>query len=295
MRISAAICALCLLFSLPAFAAQEEKPCDPIAKFFGETICRDAFREESPEIMDAMKVPEEKRPQLKKQMTEHNRSQMLDLLWRKALIQKFGEDAITPTPTEVEKFKSGFANTMKTSYEADKKTVAYLKEALEKNKFEEAAQTQMQDIVKAAETGIKLYEEREKQIATLPESYKFLTASAETEVARSLLKHWKEDKILFDIYGGRLIMGMNSPLPVDAYMKFMAYIDEKGTFEAIDPAYADIFAEIKGKDAAGAETLPADSDIYKNYFSDPTWQLNLSNSNSRLEDLKKWVEGLPRK
>lgn len=295
MRLFFALYALCLLFSVPAYATQVEKPCDPIAKLFGETVCRDAFREETPEFLDAMKIPEERRPLLQKQMTEHNRSQMIDLLWRKALIHKFGEDAITPTQAEVEKFKNGFANTMKTSYEADKKTVTYLKEALEKNKFEETAQTQMQDIVKAAETGIKLYEEREKQIATLPESYKFLTASAETEVARNLLKRWKEDKILFDIYGGRLIMGMNNPLPIDAYIKFLGYIDEKGAFEAIDPAYADIFAEIKGKDTAGAETLPADSDIYKNYFSDPTWQLNLSNSNSRLEDLKKWVEGLPRK
>ena len=294
MRLFALICALCLLFGPSALATEEPPPCDPVVKFFGETVCRGVFREETPEYMDAMKVPEDQRPQLLAQITDNNRKQMLDLLWQKALAQKFGADAITPTDAEIEAFSKGFKATMKTSYEADKQTVAYLRDALEKNKFQAEAEGQLRDIVKAAETGIKFYEDREKQLAGLPKDYAFVTESAEKEIARSLIRHWKADKILFDIYHGRLVMGRNGPEPVDAYGKFLGYIEEKGGFEAVDLAYADIFAEIRKHGKAGEEILPEDSDIYKNYFTDPTWQFNLSNSDNRLNDLRKWIESLPR-
>ena len=286
------VCTVCVLAGLSAAAAEDAPPCDPVAKFFGETICRDAFREETAAYMDAMKVPEEQKPQLLAQMKDHNRKQMMDLLWQKALAQKFGVDAITPTEAETEKFSKLFKTTMKTSYEADKQTVAFLRDALDKNKFTEDAKNQLNDIISAAETGIKFYEQREKQLAGLPKDYTFITESAEKEIARSLIRHWKADKILFDVYGGRLFMGQNGPEPVDAYKKFLAYVDEKGHFEAVDPAYADIFADIKARD--DKEALPEDSDIRKNYFSDPTWQFSLSNSDNRLHDLRKWIGTLPR-
>lgn len=295
MRIFALIFVTCMFAG--TFAAAEETtppPCDPVVRFFGETVCRSALHEETPEYLDAMNVPQEQRPLLLEQMKERNRKQMLDLLWQKALIQKFGADAITPAEPEVEKFRTGFKAVMKTSYEADKQTVAYLKDVLEKDKFAADAESQLRDIVAAAETGIKFYEEREKQLAGLPEDYAFVTETAEKEIARNLLKRWKSDNILFDIHRGRLLLGQNGPEPVDGYEKFLTYIDEKGGFEAVDLSYADIFAEVRNRGKTGGEIVPEDSNIYKNYFTDPTWQFNLSNSGNRLGDLKKWVDGLPR-
>lgn len=300
MRVLIPIIAACLFsFSaLPAVAAEQkgksEKPCEALALLFGEPVCRGDFQEQTSKFLDATHVPQEKRPELLEQMRNHNRKQMLDILWNRALAKKFGSDAMTPADEEVTRFAEGFRKTLETSYDADKKLVAWLRETLAKNSFEDSARTHIEDIIGAAETGIKFYEERKKQIAALPKEYVFITESAEKEIARGMVARWKADKVLYDTYGGRLAMGTGGPLPVDAYRKFLEYIDADGGFKANDPAYQDIFADVRAL-GGGAETLPPDSDVYKNYFADPTWQFTLSNSDRRLEDLRKWIDTLPRK
>jgi|GEM_PF-4137320 len=284
-----------LLSWLPFMTAHADNGCDPVATLFAQTLCRQDFREETTDYLDAMKVPTDQRPVMIAQIEQRNRRQVMDLLWQLALAQKFGAEAITPDEKTIERFQSHFHASMDASYAADKQAVIYLRDILEKNTFDEDVTAQIKDIVKAMETGIHFYEERERQIAALPADYTFVTKSAESEVSRGLIRHWNADQLLFKTYGGRLIMGQNGPEPVDAYKDFLAYIEENGNFEAQDPAYSDIFAEIRQHINTKEEPVPTDSDMYKYYFTDPTWQFSLSNSENRLDDLRKWIEGLPRK
>jgi len=83
-------------------------------------------------------------------------------------------------------------------------------------------------------------------------------------------------------------------MPFDAYTAFLKYIREEGKLEITDPAYKDAMSEIEGriKDASG-RLLIEDEAMKKGYFSDVQWQMNLSNSDERLEQMKKWIETLP--
>lgn len=286
---------LVLTFS-PASMAAENKPsavpCDPVAKFFGKDVCRSEVEEQAADFFEKADIPDDQKKEMTAQLKQKNRRQMFDVLWRTALAKKFGAEKLTPTEEEVGRFRDGFQAAMKSSYEADKQTIDYLEKILPEGGYDGEAAAQMKDILDTAKMGVRFYEEREKQLADLPEEYKFVAGSAESEIARNMLGRWKSDKILFDTYGGRMIFQQGGPQPVDAYKEFLKYIDKEGKFKALDPAYKDIFSEMRGYMTLDHAYLPEDVDVYKYYFSDPTWQFNLANNGKRLEDLKTWVASL---
>lgn len=296
MKKMLAVVTLLILLPAPVRAEklQNAKPCDPVAVFFGENICRSDVEEQSADFFEKMELPEDKKKEMSTQLKQKNRRQMFDILWRRALANKFGDEKTAISEEDIGKFRDGFRASMKSSYEADKETIAYLERALADGGYDGEATAQIKDILDTAKNGVRFYEEREKQIGSLPEEYKFIADSAESEIARSMVERWKSDKILFDTYGGRLVFQQGGPQPLDAYKKFLEFIEKEGKFKAIDPAYADIFSEMRNWLALEHEYLPEDVEIHKYYFSDPAWQFNLANSGKRLDDLKTWIASLPK-
>jgi hypothetical protein len=282
------------LSPLPAQAAPPD-PCDVMIVLFGEPVCREAFVPADTAFIDTLDVPDEQKTAMKDQIASRNRHRMEAVLWQKALENKFGAKAITPTDKEITEFSKALKSSMQTSYEADKDTVAYIREVLAAKKVDGENAAQLEAIMNQAENGIRFYEQRQKQTEALPEEYKFVADTAETEIARNMVNRWKSDKILYETYRGRLALGADGPQPIDAYAAMLKYIDENGKLEIMDLAYKEVFKEMREFAANNNEMIPGNGEINRNYFTSPTWQLTLSNNSKRVEDLKNWVESLNKK
>lgn len=278
-----------LLLPLPGYA--ETAPCDVMVEMFGKPVCREEFLPADTTFIDTLEVPDEQKKTMKEQIAKRNVHRMEALLWQKALIEKFGADAVTPTEKEVEEFSKELKASMQTSYQADKDTVAYIKDVLAAKKVSGENAAQLEGIMRQAENGIRFYEQRQKQTEALPEEYKFVAGTAEIEIARNMVNRWKSDKILFETYKGRLALGADGPQPIDAYAEMLKYIDGNAKLKIKDPAYNDVFKAMRDFAANRRdEMIPGDGEINRNFFTNPTWQLTLSNSGKRVDDLKKWVE-----
>lgn len=277
---------------MPSSPHAETKPCDVMAVIFDQPICREEFLPADTTFIETLDVPPEQKQTMKDQLAGRNRHRMEVVMWQKALESKFGAKAITPTDKEVEEFSKALTASMQTSYEADKQTVEYIKGVLAAKKVEGKNAADLEAIQKQAETGIRFYEQRQKQTEALPEEYKFVAGTAEAEIARNMVGRWKADKMLYETYKGRLALGADGPQPIDAYAELLKYIDEKGKMEIKDPAYKDVFKEMRDFAKVAEGPIPGNGEVNRNYFTTPTWQLTLSNNSDRVKELKKWVESL---
>ncbi|MBI4031124.1 MAG: hypothetical protein HY370_05560 [Proteobacteria bacterium] len=294
MRFFAFLCAILALHSAAARSA-EPGSCAAVAKLFDKPICREELKPQDVEFIKQLPTydPAQQSP-LEREIAKQNKKKLQDVIWHQALVKKFGAQAVDATDADIKVYTEKLNAQMTASYEADKKMIAYLKNMMQKRKFGLEDTQKMQNIIDTAEQGLKFYEEREKHTESLPEDYKFIINSIETEISRSMLSEWKQSKVLFEAYGGRLAAHDTSFLPFDAYAAFLEYIRKEGKLEILDLAYKDAMSEMEEriKDASG-RLLIEDETMKKGYFSDAQWQLSLSNSDERLEQIKKWVESLP--
>lgn len=296
MRSFAFLCAIAVLV-LHGTAARtaESSSCDPVAQLFGEPICREEIKPHDMEFIKQMPTydPSQQSP-MEQEISKRNNKKLQDIIWHRALVKRFGAQAVDATDEDVKAYTEKLNAQMAASYEADKEMVAYLKDAIQRRKFTPEDEKQVQDIINAAEKGLKFFEERKKHTESLSEDYAFIINSVETEISRGMLSEWKQDKILFETYGGRLAAHDTSFMPFDAYAAFLKHIREEGKLEIVDPAYTDAMNEMESRiKEASKRLLIEDETMKKGYFSDIQWQMNLSNSDKRLEKIKKWVESLP--
>lgn len=286
MRIATGIFVF-LMLAFPATATMaaeaEEKPaCTPVIRLFGRDICR--------EIVDRGKIGGAENAGGGEEDPRDKVRRVREIVWRLALIEKFGDAAVIPVDAEVEAFRAGFRAAMDRSYESDKKTVDAIRDSLGKYDYGEENQKKIDAILKAAEASVRFYEQREEQEKQLPEAYRFVSRAAETQIALDMLAGWKANKLLYDAYGGRLVYGQDSIEPVDAYAAFLDYIRKEAKVEIVDPAYDGLFTDLETWLKQDHRAIPPDDPLALNYFTAPEWQFTLSNSDGRLEELKSWLE-----
>ena len=246
--------------------------------------------------MDVSKLPttSDVREKLLMQQGQINNMAMIKaVVWQRALIHKFGAAALTPTDQEVDEYRAAFNDSMQKSFEADRKTADLVDGLLAKNNYTAENEKKLRRLLDAAQLSLKLYGERQQHTETLPKEYHFVVDTAERQVARNMLTSWKSDKVLYDAYGGHLLVTNVGVAPLDAYVAFLKYIREDGKLEIVDPVYKDLLKETEDFTAAKHPEMGGSGEVAKKYFSSPTWQFSLGNKDDRFKGLKKQLEKIP--
>ena len=65
--------------------------------------------------------------------------------------------------------------------------------------------------------------------------------AAERQIAGGFITQWKVNQALYRQYGGRVIYQQTGPEPLDAYRKFFEAEQAKGSFQILDPKFAQDF------------------------------------------------------
>lgn len=273
--------------SAPASEASPE--CHAMAKLFEITICQEqlsphAFNKKRYSSPNAKQDPQE----FMLQMTLLRRA-----IWQTALIHKFGDAAAPPTMEEIDNYRKGFNQSMDASYEADRKTVDYIKSLLDKYTYSAENEQKLKQLLEVTQSSLKLYSERQQHTEGLPKEYKFVVDTAERGIARNMLTTWKNDKLLFNAYRGHLALTAGNVVPVDAYKEFLKYIRVDGKLTISDPQYATVLDEIEKMVNESHDYLPGGDEIAKKYFTSPDWQFSLANSSARFKDLQDRLAKIP--
>ncbi len=296
---------ICGVFALPASAraAQEsaakpaaaapqaEKPadCHAVAKVFEVTICREQLAvnqigKKHPDDPNAKPAPQEIAQQT---------VALRNAVWQTALMHKFGDAAAPPTMEDIDAYRKGFDQTMDSSYEADRKTVDFIQSLLDKYVYAPENEEKLRQILNVTQASLKLYSERQQHTQTLPKEYQFVVDTAERAIARNMLTTWKDDKILYEAYHGRLALLPGGVVPIDAYAAFLKYIKDEGKLTILDPQYANAMGVIETQVSQKHNYMPADDEFAKKYYTRSDWQFSLANSSDRFNELKAHLESLP--
>jgi hypothetical protein len=277
-----------------AAPAAPAPPCTPVVRMFGQPLCRELLKMDNTDLARYLKsLPEDQRKLIEEQARLGNMRKVKAVIWQQALVKKFGIKAISPTDEEIDTYRSNFNNSLDKSYIADRQTVDLLQGMLAKNVYSKANETKMRRLLEAATMSMKLYGERQQHTEAIPKQFQYLTEATERMTARTQLVSWKSDKILYDTYGGRLVPTDTGVTPIDAYAKFLKYIREEGKLEITDDEYKDVFRETEEFIAAKHEISPEDESVATQYFTNPSWQFNLSNNEKRVEDMKRDLDKIP--
>lgn len=289
---------LIVLLLLPVTGRAEEAPaassCTPVVQLFGETICAEYLAEAAQDDPALQAMTAAQKEEVGARLMERRRARLGDLIWQQALAHKFGAQALQPTEEEIKNYRHRFEAAMESGYAADKKTASFITGLLAANKYSAGNENNLRALLNAVETSIKFYENRRAHRANLPPDYQFVIDAAEREVAVMMLSSWKADKLLYDAYGGAVVYDGISVMPVDAYQKFLSEIKKEKNLSVLDTAYQNPLAVIEEKIAHMRESaVETENNLVKNYFTDPSWQLSLGNSEQRFEALKAQLTALP--
>lgn len=88
-------------------------------------------------------------------------------------------------------------------------------------------------------------------------------------VARITVRNWKENKALYEKYGGRVIYQQAGNEPIDAYRALIEELDEDRAVEILDPCFPDPFVRLRAYfELRHSYMSKEDAD---QYFDQPWW------------------------
>lgn len=255
----------------PGAEEAAEPPCTPVARLFGQTVCREEIVAEETHLQ-AIKQQYEMQGLDSEQAIRHrNLERLKDTLWQIALKEKFGEERIEPTTEEIYHFGKAFKNSLRRGHEENLQNAAKIRNYLARRTYTPEEEGRLKALLATIETSIAFYEERQKQHENMPPEFSDMLAEAERGIAESMIRGWKTDKALYEEFGGGLILQQRSVVPVGAYSKFIDYIRTQGGLEILDPAYQGVFTATT--EDKGQTLSPENEALYRDFFTSPYWQL----------------------
>lgn len=229
-------------FFMPASAQEQDSPCTAAVRVFEKTICREDITVEEEHISAIKQQFEDQGLDSDNAIKSRGLERLKDMIWEDALHRKFGQDTLEPTTSEVMTYSKAFKDHLIKSHEENIKTITKVENMLAIGGHSTEDEFRLRNLLQSLQTSITFYEEREKYNRNMPPEFHAMVQEAESEIARTVIRQWKNDKALYDAYGGRVVAGPTHPVPVDAYKKFLDYIRGDGALTVLDPEFEDVFA-----------------------------------------------------
>ncbi len=269
MRFTRLIFILCMLTG-PAAHARPDAPCTPVARAFGEEICAEAITAEARHIAAIKEQFEEEGIDSDQALILRSRERLADLIWDKALTARFGADALAATEDEIAAYSAAFRDALAQSHRENIETAARIEALLAQGEQTLADEIRLRNLLATLQTSIAFYQEQQKHKSTMPPEFHTMVKEAENELAAAAIRDWKENKVLYETFGGQLALVGGVLMPAEAMTAFIGYIESEGGLVILDRAYRDIFKDRK-RLAAGPhdEIIEPGSPLYRQYFEAP--------------------------
>lgn len=271
-----------------------DRGCHVVAKIFNEDICYHDFGEDEETLKVFRKNATGSETEVNAQIQAGNLKRFRQYVWLSALVEKYGKVAIKPTQEEVATYHQLFKQAMDATYHKNKKTAALIESLLGQYIYEPQDRYKLEQILTAAKKSTAYYEARQEKQVTLPPEYQRIIDDAQKRIARTKVRQWKINKLLYDDYQGRIVLRDSGIEPVDAYDGLIRYIRNKGGFEIIDTVYEGVFNEIQDYIKSPVGIIPVDKEHeYTGYFTSPHWHLERDIQNSDFEVVRQKLMKVP--
>ncbi len=252
---------------------QEASSCTPVARLFGQTVCREDITTENEHVAAIKQQYEAQGLDPEEAMQTRNMEQLKDMLWMTALHKKFDAAQLEPTAEETYLYSKALKDSLRRSHQENIEAAAKIKDMLAHRTYPQEEEFKLRSLLQKIETSISFYNEREAHKGKMPPEFEEMVAEAERGIAAAAVRDWKINKALYETYGGKLALHSSGPQPVGAYSQFIEFIRSEGKLEILDPAYQGVFEEMEQLAAGPHDILSAEEEAhYQGYFTSPLWR-----------------------
>jgi len=278
---------LCLIFFLPGAAhadatAKQEDTCHPVASIYEQNVCAAAL-EISPKLENNLRAyAKQSGKSADKEIRDFKLSTLFGLLWQKALIHKFGEDALSASNREIKSYLKAFHKTLKSQNKANKNVAALIAELMEKNEYAPQDYDRLNKMSIQTQRSIMMFDMR----SAAPSEMKKRMDKNERNMAENMVSSWKAKKLLYEEYGGAIIFQQLGLEPLDGFKALLEEIEENGDLIIHDKEYKQVFKTMEKYVKADHNVVPEGSPEIAAYFSSPNWVYDADNVDESFEDQK---------
>ncbi len=279
----------CLLILLIPASAQAEQACKAVASIYEQDIC-------ASDILPSKKLEDSIREYAKKSKEKPTQavkdfkvSSLFGLLWEKALIHKYGEDAVEPSGRQIKTYLKSFRKAIEDQNDMNKDMSVFIVELLEDNAYAPEEENRLKAILAQKQKSIMMYNMRD----ALPDETRAQMEEGEQKMAEAMVKSWKIKKTLFEDYGGRVAFQKAGLEPLDAFQTFVKELEDSNVATIHDPAYKDVFRTMDEYSSKEHNFLPEDSDKIEDYFDSPSWVYDGDIAEDAFEQQKAEIMAIP--
>ena len=283
------IIGLCALtFFVPAQGIAQEK-CKAIASIYEQDICEVDIRPSKALEKNIREYAEQAGQKPEKAIDDFKMSSLFGLLWEKALVHKYGPEAIQPSDDEVESYLDSFHEAIEHQNGMNEEMSKLIAGLLEENKYADGEKQKLDAVMAQSQKAITMYNMRE----ALPEESMKQMEEGERKMAEAMVKSWKIKKTLFKEYGGRVVSQQAGLEPLDAFQTFLKELEGANAVIVHDEAYKDVMKTMDAYINKEHEYLPEDSDLTKEYFDTPSWVYDKDAAEKAFEKQKQAIKEIP--
>ncbi len=282
----AGFCAVVFLSPAQGFA---QAKCKAVATIYEQDICETDIRPSKALEKNIREYAEQAGQKPEKAIDDFKMSSLFGLLWEKALVHKYGPEAIQPSEDEVESYLDSFHEAIEHQNGMNVEMSALIAGLLEKNKYADSEKQKLDAVMAQSQKSITMYNMRE----ALPEESMKQMEEGERKMAEAMVKSWKIKKTLFKEYGGRVVSQQAGLEPLDAFQTFLKEIESAGTVTVHDEAYKDVMKTMDSYINKEHEYLPEGSEMIETYFDTPSWVYDKDAAEKAFEKQKEAIKAIP--
>lgn len=275
-------------FLLPAQGIAQEK-CKAIATIYEQDICEAEILPSAALEKNIREYAEKAEQKPQKALDDFKMSSLFGLLWEKALVHKYGAEAIQPSDGEIESYLESFHEAIEHQNGMNEEMSELVAELLKKNEYAQGEKQGLNEILAQSQKSIMMYNMRE----ALPEESRRKMEEGERNMAQAMVKSWKIKKTLFKEYGGRVVSQQAGLEPLDAFQAFLKEMEGGNAVTVHDKAYKDVLKTMDSYISKEHAYLPEGSEETEKYFDTPSWVYDKDAAEKAFEKQKEALKAIP--
>lgn len=268
MRLFSIVFLLALALPSVSMAAQE---CTVIATVFEKDICEADIAISTATEADVRRYAEKNDQDPDDAVKGLTLSNLFNTIWEAALLEKYGEKALTPSKKEIGTYVAKMNALQEKQRSYDQKIADLVKKLMMEHEYEQEQYKQLNRIGIEAVRNLKFYDTQQK---SLTPKIKALQAEQDQKIAYAALKNWRVQKLLFETYGGDIVFQQAGLEPIEAFEDFLDDIQDNEAIVIHERAYKDVYDTFEDYIDDDHIEIPEDAPEVAVYFADPFWALN---------------------
>lgn len=259
------------LFATQTLFGQDAPPVREEAGWvFGDTVFNDQISPDESEIAEWKALLAE--PDFEQQVLKDRSARFAAIIWEKAIARYVADSSISVTDTEIDRFNQALRRIQQKTIEKDRAEISRLQQQMENPSL---SASERQDIARKKAERQGALDSLIAAASALIDSVRTDSLDSDTSnamgtdnYARTIILHWKFDKLLYQTYGGDVVRLDDGSLePVGAHRKFLEEYEKNGSI-VIHDEY--LRAALWESSMTGARNILPTQQVN---FSTPWWEM----------------------